>query len=59
MTLLPLSTFIFSLLAGKADMGQPSSDRKGELVSRYKGLQIEETQEQDAEEQTESSEDVS
>lgn len=58
MTLLPLSTFIFSLLAGNMDMGQPSSDVKGEIVSRYKGLQIEETQEQESEEGTESSDDI-
>lgn len=58
MTLLPLSTFIFSLLSGNMDMGQPSSDVKGEVVSRYKGLQIEEVQEQESEESTESSDDV-
>lgn len=57
MTLLPLSAFIFSLLAGSHDMGQPSSDVKGELVSRYKGV-IEEA-DQEAEETAEADEEMS
>ena len=59
MTLLPLSTFIFSLLAGNIDMGQPSSDVKKDIVSRYKGLQIEEPQENEAEETGEQDEEAS
>ncbi|MCP5505454.1 MAG: hypothetical protein H7A38_01050 [Chlamydiales bacterium] len=57
MTLLPLSTFIFSLLAGSHDMGQPSSDVRGELVSRYKSV-IEEA-DQEAEETAEADEEMS
>lgn len=44
MNLLPLSLFVFSLLAGNSDMGDQTSDVKGEIISRYKDLQIEETQ---------------
>jgi len=42
--LLPLSLFVFSLLAGNSDMGDQTSDVKGEIISHYKDLQIEETQ---------------
>ena len=42
MNLLPLTTFIFSLLAGNMDMGKATSDVKGEIINRYKGLQVEE-----------------
>ncbi|QVL57863.1 MAG: hypothetical protein KFB93_01935 [Simkaniaceae bacterium] len=44
MNLLPLTTFIFFLLAGNMDMGKASSDVKGDIIGRYKGLQVEETQ---------------
>ena len=43
MNLLPLTTLIFSLLAGTIDMGEASSDVKGDIIGRYKGLQVEET----------------
>lgn len=43
MNLLPLTTFIFSLLAGNMDMGKATSDVKGEIINRYKGLQVEES----------------
>ena len=42
MNLLPLTTFIFSLLAGNMDMGKATSDVKGEIISRYKRLEVEE-----------------
>jgi len=42
-SLLPLSLFVFSLFAGNSDMGTQTSDVKGEIISRYKGLQVEET----------------
>lgn len=45
MYLLPLTTFVFSLLAGTIDMGTATSDVKGEILGRYKGLQVEEIQE--------------
>lgn len=42
MNLLPLSVFIFSLFSGTHDMGGQASDVKGEIVSHYKELQVEE-----------------
>ncbi|MCB1080396.1 MAG: hypothetical protein AB7N99_06140 [Simkaniaceae bacterium] len=46
MNLLPLSLYIFSLLAGNSDMGSSVSDVKGEITRRYKSLQVEETLEE-------------
>ena len=43
MELLPLTSVIFSLLAGTPDMGGPTSDTKGDIVSRYIGKQVEES----------------
>lgn len=43
MELLPLTSVIFSLLAGAPDMGGPTSDTKGDIVSRYIGKQVEES----------------
>ncbi|MCB1110217.1 MAG: hypothetical protein KDK64_04495 [Chlamydiia bacterium] len=42
MELLPLTSVIFSLLAGAPDMGGPTSDTKGDILSRYIGNQVEE-----------------
>lgn len=53
MTILPLSFLIFSFFGGSYDMGQRSSDVRGELVNRYKDVieedeqQAEETEQQD------------
>ena len=44
MELLPLTSVIFSLFAGAPDMGGPTSDTKGDIVSRYIGKQVEESQ---------------
>jgi hypothetical protein len=56
MNLLPLSLFVFSLLAGNGDMGDQTSDVKGEIISRYKDLQVEEMDHE--EESIESEEDL-
>ncbi len=45
MNTLPLTALIFSLIAGNIDKGGATSDVKGEIIGRYKGLQVEETQE--------------
>ena len=45
MNLMPLSVYVFSLLAGGTDMGGQTSDVKGEIMSRYKSLQVEESYE--------------
>ena len=43
---MPLSVYVFSLLAGSTnDMGGETSDVKGEIMSRYKSLQVEEAYE--------------
>ena len=43
MELLPLTSVIFSLLAGTPSMGGSTSDTKGDIVSRYIGKQVEES----------------
>ena len=44
MNLLPLSLFIFSLLAGKGNIEDQMSDEKGDVISGYENLQVEEMQ---------------
>ncbi|MBF5059029.1 hypothetical protein [Candidatus Neptunochlamydia vexilliferae] len=46
MTLLPLSTLIFTLLAGGDILDGPTSDTKGDIISRYQGYDIEETEDE-------------
>lgn len=58
MNLLPLSLFVFSLFAGNNDMGIQTTDVKGEIISRYKGLQVEETLEDSHSEESESAEET-
>lgn len=58
MNLLPLSLFVFSLFAGNNDMGIQTTDVKGEIISRYKGLQVEETEDSHSEESLESAEET-
>ncbi len=56
MHLLPLSTLVFSLLAGGGNVEGPASDTKGDIIGRYKGLeevQEEETAEVDVPEEEE------
>lgn len=58
MELLPLTSVIFLLLAGAPDMDGPTSDTKGDILSRYIGQQVEECYDSEITQETGEEEEV-